>query len=265
MARETGRSMKPASRNPRISRANPQPGLGGAGRVSDRVARARSFIRERGAGVVLEILVNFVLPFLIYNYGEKPWGQVHALMASSGPPIAWSVIEFARRRRVDALSILVLTGIGLSLLVYVGGGSVRFLQLRERLATALVGLVFLGSAAIGRPLIYQLARASIQRRNPSGLGEFEALKDNVHFRRTMTIMTVVWGTGLVADAALAAVLVLSLSVRQYLLVGPVVSYGAIGALGLWSFVYAGHQRRKGAARRAAAAPSVSQDAATAAG
>ena len=32
-------------------------------------------------------------------------------------------------------------------------------KLRERLATAAIGLLFIGSALIGKPLIYQLARA----------------------------------------------------------------------------------------------------------
>ena len=234
--------------------------------ASGYITRTLRFVRERGAGIGLELLVNFVLPFLIYNYGEKPWGQAPALMASSGPPIAWAVIEFVRRRRVDAVSILVLTGIALSLLAFVGGGSVRFLQLREKLVTALVGVVFLGSAAIGRPLIYQLARAGIQRRTPSELGAFEALNDNVHFRRTMTIMTLVWGTGLVAEAALGVALVLTVSVRQFLVVGPMIGYGAIGALSLWSFVYGTRQRRKGMARRAAAeAAMLSQGAALSSG
>jgi hypothetical protein len=59
-----------------------------------------------------------------------------------------------------------------------GGGSAHLLQLREKLVTALIGLFFLGSAAIGRPLIYQLARASLARRKPSELAAFEALRDN---------------------------------------------------------------------------------------
>ncbi|HEX5419075.1 MAG TPA: hypothetical protein VFY39_03680 [Gammaproteobacteria bacterium] len=61
---------------------------------------------------------------------------MHALMAASAPPIVWAIAEFARRRRIDALSILVLAGVGLSLLVYLSGGSVRVLQLREKLVTS---------------------------------------------------------------------------------------------------------------------------------
>ena len=93
--------------------------------------------------------------------------------------------------------MLVLAGIALSLLAFLGGGSVKLLQLRERMVTVLIGLIFLGSAAIGKPLIYQLARATMMRRSPSELHELEALRDNVHFRRAMTVMTLVWGFGLV--------------------------------------------------------------------
>jgi intracellular septation protein A len=217
---------------------------------NDYIARARVFIRERGAAVTLEVLVNFVLPFLIFDFGKPRLGDVHALMLSSAPPIAWSIIEFIRRRRVDALSMLVLAGIALSLLAYLGGGSVKFLQLREKLVTVAIGLVFLGSAAIGKPLIYQLARATIQRRSPSELESFEALKDNIFFRRTMLIMTLVWGFGLVGEAAVAASLVMVLTIKQYLIVGPVVGYGTMGALSFWTYWYSRRKRREGEARRA---------------
>jgi len=211
------------------------------------IARARGLVKERGVGIGLEILFNFLLPFVVYRSCELSFGQVHALMAAAVPPLGWVIIEFIRRRRIDALSILVIAGVGLSLLAYVGGGSIRFLQLREKLVTALVGLVFLGSAAIGRPLIYQLGRATVRRRNPSELGAFEALKDNVHFRRTMMTLTLVWGSALVAEAALATVLVFSFSVSQYLLVGPALGYVTMGAVGCWSFIYVRRQRREGLA------------------
>ncbi|MDB5482174.1 MAG: putative rane protein [Caulobacteraceae bacterium] len=217
------------------------------------IAKAVPFIRERGAGIATEALVNFVLPLLIFDFAKPRLGEVNALIASSGPPIVWSLIEFARKRRVDALSILVLTGIALSLLAFLGGGSARFLQLREKLVTVTIGLVFLGSAAIGRPLIYQLARATIMRRSPGEVAEFESLRDNVHFRRVMMIMTLVWGFGLLAEAAVSAALVLSLSVHNYLIVGPIVGYGTMGALSLWTWWYARESRRKGRARASAEA------------
>lgn len=208
--------------------------------------------RKASLNVGIEILVNFVLPYLTYVKTENSIGQAHALMAASLPPILWSVIEFARKRRIDAVSVLVIAGIVLSLLAFLGGGSVRFLQLRENLVTGLVGLVFLGSAAIGRPLIYQLARASKLRESKSEAERFEGLRDNPNFRRGMTIMTLVWGFGLLAQTVVACLLVFRMTIQNYLIVSPIVGYGTMGALALWTFLYVRRMKRRGEAARAAA-------------
>jgi hypothetical protein len=216
-------------------------------------ARAAPWLRKNGVNAGLEVLFNFVLPFVIFSLAKPGLGDVYALMASSAAPIAWTAIELIRKRRLDAVSMLVLAGIALSLLAYLGGGSVKFLQLREKLVTVVIGLVFLVSAAIRRPIIYYLARASSMRTNPAGAAEMESLKDDVHFRRVMTIITLVWGFGLVGEAALASVLVFMLSIKQFLIVSPILGYSVTGALALWTFLYVRERRRIGAARRAAEA------------
>lgn len=202
--------------------------------------------------IAIEVLVNFLLPYVIYVKAEAGIGQVHALLAASLPPILWSVIEFARKRRVDAVSILVLAGIALSLLAFIGGGSVRFLQLRENLVTGIIGLAFLVSAAIGRPLIYQLTLAQKSRQSQTEATRFESLRDKPRFRRTMTIMTLVWGFGLVVQTAVACLLVFRLSIPHYLVVSPIVGYGTMGGLTLWTFLYVKRIKRRGAAAAAAA-------------
>ena len=53
--------------------------------------------------------------------------------------------------------------------------------------------------------------------------------------------------------AIAVVLVFALSIREYLIVNPILGYGTMGALSLWSFLYGRRARRQGEARRAAAA------------
>lgn len=219
------------------------------------LTRIRAWLRQHGLGAVAELLVNFVAPYLIFRFAKHDLGDVNALIASSAPPIAWSLVEFVRKRRVDALSLLVLAGIALSLLAFLGGGSVRLLQLREKLVTALIGLVFLGSAAIGKPLIFQLARATIMRRSPAEVGAFEALRENAQFRRTVTVMTLAWGFGLVLEATCAALLVVSLPVQTYLIVGPIMGYGLIGLLTLWTFWYSRRRMRRGQAAVEEARPS----------
>jgi hypothetical protein len=214
--------------------------------------KALAYLRSHGARIGVEALVNFIGPFVIYTLAQPALGDVLALIASSAPPIAWSLIGFIRVGRVDALSLIVLTGIALSLLAFVGGGGVRFLQLRERLVTGLIGMIFLGSAATGWPLMYYLARAATMRRSASEAQTLEALRDDIHFRRTMLVMTLVWGFGLVADAAVTSVRVFALSIRQFMVVNGVVGYAALAALGLWTAWYGRRRKRDGEARIAAA-------------
>ncbi len=129
----------------------------------------------------------------------------------------------------------------------------KFLQLREKLVTFAIGLVFLGSAVIRRPLIYYLALSTIGRRSSEEAASFQALNTNVYFRRTMSLMTLVWGLGLVGEALLTGALVFVVSVKRYLIISPIIGYSTMGVLWAWTFWYSRRQRAKGDARRAAEA------------
>lgn len=214
-------------------------------------ARTRALLRTKGPAFVGEAVINFVLPYLIYSYAEPSLGDVQALLASSGPPIVWSLVEFIRRRRLDALSLFVLAGIIMSLLAFFGGGGARMLQLREKLVTGVIGLAFLVSAAIGRPVIYELAKAGMARSGSADLDRMHRLRDDRRFRRSMTIMTVVWGFGLLLDVAIGAALVFSLTIKQYLLVNPIEGYAVLGGLGLWTFWYSKRSKARNDALRGA--------------
>jgi hypothetical protein len=194
--------------------------------------------RHEAPRTALELVVNFALPALIYKGAKASLGDVEALMAATAPPIAWAIVALARERRIDALSVLSLAGISLSLLAFAGGGGARLLQLREQLVAVVIGLVFLGSAAIGRPLIYHLARARIRRRSVVEAQSFEAMRENSAFRRAMMRMTLAWGATLIAEASLAVLLLFVLTIQQYLLVNPVIGYLTLAALTAWTFWYA---------------------------
>ncbi|HZZ89643.1 MAG TPA: VC0807 family protein [Caulobacteraceae bacterium] len=202
-----------------------------------RLTRGLARARQHAPKIALELLANFVLPFLIYDFGRGRLGDVGALLAASAPPIAWSVAGFVRERRFDAISLMVLGGIALSLLAFLGGGGVKFLQLRENLVAGVVGLIFLGSAAIGRPLIYHLARAGVRRRIGDRVAAFEALRDNARFRRQLTLATLVWGVGLLTVCGVSCALVFMVSIKTYLLVSPPVGYGLTILLTAWTFWY----------------------------
>ena len=51
----------------------------------------------------------------------------------------------------------------------------------------------------------------------------------------MNVITVAWGLGLLVDVAVSVVLVFALPVGVYLVVNPILGYGAVGALVAWTY------------------------------
>lgn len=199
-------------------------------------------------GLVVEMAVNFLLPWLAYRYTLPHLGETGALIASAVPPIVWSLIELARFRRVDALSVMVVAGIVLSVAAMALGGSPRVLLLRESLVSGAIGVVFLLSLPMRRPLIFYLARATVAREMEGGAAHFEALwRERPTLATSMRLMTLVWGVGLTAETALRSWMALTWPIERFLVVSPFIGYGIYGGLALWTLWY-----RKTLSNRAAA-------------
>ncbi|HEX7932320.1 MAG TPA: VC0807 family protein [Paraburkholderia sp.] len=189
-------------------------------------------------GFVAELAVNFLLPWLAYRLTLPHLGETGALIASAGPPIAWSLIELARFKRVDALSVMVVAGIVLSVGAMALGGSPRMLLLRESLVSGAIGVAFLLSLPMRRPLIFYLARATVAREMEGGAERFETLwRERPSLVNSMRLMTLVWGVGLTGETALRAWMALTWPIERFLAVSPFIGYGIYGALTLWTLWY----------------------------
>lgn len=200
-------------------------------------------------GFVLELAVNFLLPWLAYRFALPHLGETGALIASAVPPIVWSLIELARFRRVDALSVMVVAGIVLSVAAMALGGSPRMLLLRESLVSGAVGVVFLLSSPIRRPLIFYLARATVAREMEGGAARFEALwRERPALATSLRLMTLVWGVGLTGETALRAWMALTWPIERFLVVSPFIGYGIYGGLTLWTLWYRKTMRSRVEAR-----------------
>jgi hypothetical protein len=187
---------------------------------------------------LLELAVNLLLPWLAYRLAMPHWGETGGLIASAVPPVVWSLVELARFRRVDALSLIVLLGIVLSIGAMALGGSPRMLLLRESLVSGAVGVAFLLSLPMRRPLIFYLARATVAREVAGGAERINALWDErPAFAASMRMMTAVWGVGLTTETALRSWMAWTWPVERFLVVSPFIGYGIYGALLAWTLWY----------------------------
>ena len=201
------------------------------------------------AGTIVELVVNLFLPWLVYRLTEPSLGSVGALYASAAPPLTWSLVEFAKVRRIDALSVIVLLGIALSIATMAIGGSARVLLVRESLVSGLIGVAFLLSLLRKRPIVYYLARATIARQEADGVSRFERVwNERPQLRANLRMMTATWGAALTAETLLRCWLAWHWPIERSLVVLPIVSYAIYGVLMVWTLWM---KRRMRARERAA--------------
>jgi hypothetical protein len=190
------------------------------------------------AAQILELVVNLALPWVMYRLAQPHWGETGGLIASAVPPVVWSLVELARFRRADALSLTVLLGIVLSIGAMALGGDSRVLLMRESLVSGAIGVGFLASLLFRRPAVFYLTRAFVAREMTDGAAHIERLfRERPNFARAMRILTATWGTGLACETLLRCWMAWHWPIERVLVISPVVGYGIFGALMVWTFWY----------------------------
>lgn len=194
-------------------------------------------MKHISVNLVLELAANILAPWAVYSLLAPAYGATIGLIGSALPPLLWSLFELVRTRRLDAVSVIVLTGILLTVLATMLGGSPKLLQIRENAVSGLVGVAFLASLLLRRPLLYHLAAAIFARQGPEAqarLETFIATPRGVGFFRHITLL---WGIGLILQTSVMVWLVFVWPIGTYLLLSPVIGYGMLGLLFAGTFWY----------------------------
>ncbi|HTU82879.1 MAG TPA: VC0807 family protein [Candidatus Acidoferrales bacterium] len=187
----------------------------------------------------IDLAVNFLAPWLLYRASRPHVDETHAIMISACAPAIWGLVQFARSRKVDAFSVLSLGGIALSFAIFALGGSPKVLLMRESLIIGVIGVAFVVSALIGRPLMLELVRGIVNNGSvpAAARDELETYASLPWFRRLMTTMTVAFGIFGVIEMGARMTLAFVLPTERYFLVAPIVRYGIAGLMMAWVFFY----------------------------
>ncbi|HEY1856861.1 VC0807 family protein [Acidocella sp.] len=184
-----------------------------------------------------EILANFVAPYGVYEMLAAHWGDTDALIASAVPPLLWSFYELAKTRRVDAISVVVVSAILLTVGATFMGGSARLIQMRDAMVTGVVGVMFLATLGMKKPMIFYLARATVARGTADGAAEYELVWERPGVPQVFRVLTLVWGLGLVVQTSCMCWLAWIWPIGRFLLLSPFISFGIFGLLMFWSLGY----------------------------
>ncbi|MDH6137647.1 hypothetical protein P3T37_007080 [Kitasatospora sp. MAA4] len=206
-------------------------------------------------GWLLSIGFNVVAPIVIYNQLHAHGvGDFTALLLSGLGPVLDIAVYLAWHRRVDEFAIISLVFVALTAIVsLVGPHDARLLLVKDSFVTGLFGLLCLASLAAPRPLMFYFGRKFATDGTPAAVAWWNGLWQFPGFRTVQRNLTIGWGVGYLAEAALRIALVYTLSTSAMVTVNNVLPYVVTGGLVFWTISYARRAQARGAAAAAAAA------------
>lgn len=123
---------------------------------------------------------------------------VVALVFSGLLPAVGIGLSVRRRRRVDAVGVVVLVGILLGVVVGLATGSARLVLLDGTVPTAVLAVVCFGSLLTAKPLMFRIALEFMGPDSAQGR-DFEDKWQYREFRHAFAVITVVWGAVFLAE------------------------------------------------------------------
>jgi len=202
-----------------------------------------------GLGALASLIINFAIPLFAY-YLIEPHVRSSALaLAIAGAiPITWTLGTLATRRKLDPIGVVSVVGFAIGVLIsWASGGSALALELQDPELTGPLGIAFLISVAIGKPLHPVILRW-LGRSNP----HYTEVANRTQ-GKTATVTTAILGLTLTGHAAAVAVLALTQTTSTFVALQHPVGLPIV-AVGLGS-LYLYHHRLQ--TRQHAATPAAS--------
>ncbi len=202
------------------------------------------------------LILSVVCPYVTYRLLQRydpGMSQTDALLVSGVFPALANVLSIVRSRSLDIIGSMVLLGIVIGALGAALGGGPRVILVRESFVTGAAAIVCLVSLGAPRPLFFYIGRDFATGHDPVRIAEFDALWQIPAAQHVFRVLTAVWGIGWLVEVGLKVLIVFSLPIPQALVVGPLESGAFTIVLVLWTLRYTRAARRRGEARRAAAA------------
>ena len=183
-------------------------------------------------------------PLAVY-YGARSAGAstVLALVLSGVLPFLRVAVTAVRHRRIDAIGVLVLSGIALGTVVGLASGSARLYLLDGIVPTVAIGIVCLVSLLSEKPMMYRLALETMGEDTPRGHA-FAEMWSHSEFRHIFRVITVVWGLVFLAESALQAILVETTSINTAKLTSNVLPVVVFVLTFAWTRAYGRHVQRR---------------------
>jgi len=197
----------------------------------------KAMIRSMAWDLGLPVATYYGLHFL----GAGDTAALLAGTAAAGARLVWVA---ARSRTISPFSAVMGAVFGVGLLFTLLTGDARFLLVKHSVMSAVIGALFLITAFRGRPLTLA-AQQSFQPAHSAELAE--AYAANPQIRHGHRVSSLVWGAGLLTEAALRLVLVYTLPLDVMVGLSTLLTVATFTTLIAWNARYVAIRTRAAAA------------------
>ncbi len=191
--------------------------------------------------VIFDVAVPLAAYSLLRSAGMT---TVTALLLSGVFPAAGMAIGAIRHRRVDVVGAVVLAGIAVGTVLGLASHSARLVLAEGSVGTGVFGAACLISLGAPRPLMYKLALEFTGPDTAQG-SEMTTLWQYKGFRHIFRVITAVWGTAFLLEAAIRIVIVYHTTTGTALASSTVTPFLWLAVLSAWTVGYGRHHKKKG--------------------
>ena len=201
--------------------------------------------REWLRSFAIIVIFDIAAPLVAYKWLRSAGlTAVNALLLSGVFPAIGVAIGAIRHRRLDVVGALVLAGILVGTVLGLVSHSARLLLVEGSVPTAVFGAACLGSLWWAqRPLIYSFFLELIGPDTARGRNMI-LFWEHPGFRRDVRVVTAVWGSAFLIEAALRVFVVYNTSTGTALAISKVTPFVFMGTLSVWTIAYSAYRKKR---------------------
>ncbi|CAK4138292.1 unnamed protein product [Aphanomyces euteiches] len=192
--------------------------------------------------VLFIVVINIILPLVIYSILANYMADVFALLLSSIPPSLNTIFTILRERRCDVISALSVVSIGLSAVVTFATRDARLLLAKDSFFTVGIGMAYWSSTICAdEDIMWSYYR---RLHDPDAMQELNLKYKRPDVRSRWHFLCRVWGSGFWLEAAIRLILIYSIPVHIMVYMNTALFVMTMSSLGCWTKLYVASSRRQ---------------------
>ena len=192
--------------------------------------------------VLPDLLISIVGPILVYRWAVQHLPATQALVLAGVLPLIRVGYSVIRYHRINLIGVFSLLTVALKIFLLVILNDTRLALVSDSFINGLYGVILLATLRMSPPLLFRIVESISPNTLAAARQQLSRRASQPGARTVLTVISAVWGVGLLLECGVQVILALSLSVQQVLLVSPIVRYATWAALLLWAISFA-RQRR----------------------